>query len=73
MSGSPAIRALDSVERERAAAEAVASVRLEGLDPAAVQPVLSAWAKGEISTDQMIQRAQALAAGEQPGGRAHAA
>lgn len=64
---------LSSVERERAAAEALASVRLEGLDPTAVEPVLAAWSAGEITTDQMIEQAQALAAGKHRAFPAHAA
>jgi hypothetical protein len=44
-----------AADRERAAANALASVRAEGLDPsAAAAPILEAWARGEIDTDQMI-------------------
>jgi hypothetical protein len=45
---------LTAAQRERAAANALASVRAEGLDPSTAEPILEAWARGEIDTDQMI-------------------
>jgi hypothetical protein len=73
MSGRSKSDSLRSVRRERAAADALASVRLEGLDPTALEPVLAAWSAGEITTDQMIEQAQALAAGKHREFPAHAA
>jgi hypothetical protein len=46
--------ALTAADRERAAANALASVRAEGLDSSTAEPILEAWARGEIDTDQMI-------------------
>ena len=73
MSGRSKSGSLSGAERERAAAYALASVRLEGLDPTAVETVLAAWSAREITTDQMIDQAQALAAGKHREFPAHAA
>src|ERR1700730_2514593 len=45
---SPAIRA-------DAAANAIASVRAEGLDPGRAEPLLAAWARGELTDEQLEQ------------------
>jgi antitoxin VbhA-like protein len=58
-------RTLTVAERERAAANALASTRAEGLDPAEVQPLLAAWARGEIDTDQMVAAGLEIADGGQ--------
>jgi hypothetical protein len=39
--------------RAEATANAIASVRAEGLDPGRAQPLLSAWARGELSDEQL--------------------
>jgi len=41
------------VTRAQAAADAVASVRAEGLDPAEAEVLLSAWSRGDISDEQL--------------------
>ena len=41
-----------SATRAQAAAEAIGSVRAEGLDPGRAQPLLAAWARGELSDEQ---------------------
>jgi hypothetical protein len=61
----PKARPLTTADRERAAANALASTRAEGLDPAEVEPVLAAWARGEIDTDQMVAAGLDIAAGGQ--------
>jgi len=48
-------------KRRGAVADAVASVRLEGLDPSAVEPVMDAWARGELTVDQMVAAGLAIA------------
>ena len=58
-------RTLTVAERERAADNALASTRAEGLDPAEVEPLLAAWARGEIDTDQMVAAGLEIAAGGQ--------
>lgn len=42
-----------SVTRGEAAADAIASVRAEGLDPGRAEPLLSAWARGELTDEQL--------------------
>jgi hypothetical protein len=42
-----------AVSRADAAADAIASVRVEGLDPARAEPLLSAWARGELTDEQL--------------------
>jgi len=60
-------------DREHAAAAALASVRAEGLDPRDAEPILERWARGELTTDQMIESAKRVAAGEpQLGAPSHA-
>lgn len=54
-------RLLTRAQRQRAAVNALASVRAEGLDPSAAEPALAAWARGEIDTDQMIAATQRAA------------
>lgn len=39
--------------RPEAAANAIASVRAEGLDPGRAEPLLSAWARGELTDEQL--------------------
>ena len=51
-------RNLTRAERARAAANALASVRLDGLDPAAAEPDVAAWVEGAIDTDELIRRAR---------------
>lgn len=41
--------------RAEAAADAIASVRAEGLDPGRAEPLLSAWARGELTDEQLEQ------------------
>ena len=41
--------------RADAAADAVASVRAEGLDPGRAEPLLAAWARGELTDAQLEQ------------------
>jgi hypothetical protein len=41
------------VTRAQAAADAVASVRAEGLDPAEAEVLLAAWTRGDISDEQL--------------------
>jgi hypothetical protein len=41
--------------RAEAAADALASVRAEGLDPGRAQPLLAAWARGELTDAQLEQ------------------
>jgi hypothetical protein len=50
--------------RERAAANAVASVRAEGLDPGIAEPLLDRWAREEITDAQLNEGALRIAAGE---------
>lgn len=52
------------MKREDAAAVALASVRLEGLDPGEIEPLSQCWVRGELTTDEFVRRAQRLAAGE---------
>jgi broad specificity phosphatase PhoE len=48
-------RAVSSpVTRAQAAADAIASVRAEGLDPARAEMLLAAWARGEL-TDRELE------------------
>jgi hypothetical protein len=73
MSGRSKSGPLGPTVREHAVADALASVRLEGLEPTAVERLLAIWSAGEITTDQMIEQAQALAAGKDHEFPAHAA
>lgn len=41
--------------RASAAANAIASVRAEGLDPGRAEPLLSAWARGELTDEQLSE------------------
>jgi hypothetical protein len=43
------------VTRAKAAANAIASVRAEGLDPGRAEPLLAAWARGELTDEQLEQ------------------
>lgn len=49
--------AIPAPTRADAAADAVASVRAEGLDPGRAEPLLEAWARGEI-TDAGLEQAR---------------
>jgi hypothetical protein len=51
------------VTRERAAANALASVRAEGLDPGVAEPLLERWAREEITDAQLDEGARRIAAG----------
>lgn len=44
-----------SAARADAAANAVALVRAEGLDPGRAEPLLAAWARGELTDEQLEQ------------------
>lgn len=52
------------MERERAVAVALASVRLEGLDPSDIEPLAHAWALGLVTDAQLDVAADRLAAGK---------
>lgn len=41
--------------RAQAVADAIGSVRAEGLDPGRAEPLLAAWARGELSDEQLEQ------------------
>ena len=41
------------VTRANAAANAIASVRAEGLDPGRAEPLLAAWARGELTDERL--------------------
>jgi hypothetical protein len=41
--------------RAEAAADAIASVRAEGLDPGRAELLLSAWARGDLTDEQLEQ------------------
>jgi hypothetical protein len=41
--------------RADAAANAIASVRAEGLDPGRAEPLLAAWGRGELTDEQLEQ------------------
>jgi hypothetical protein len=41
--------------RAEAAAGAIASVRAEGLDPGRAEPLLAAWARGELTDSELEQ------------------
>ena len=41
------------VTRLQAAADALGSVRAEGLDAGRAEPLLAAWARGELSDEQL--------------------
>jgi hypothetical protein len=43
------------VPRAQAAADAIGSVRAEGLDPGRAEPLLAAWARGELTDEQLEQ------------------
>jgi hypothetical protein len=45
----------ESVSRARATADALGSVRAEGLDPGRAEPLLAAWARGELTDEQLEQ------------------
>ena len=52
------------VSRERAAANALASVRAEGLDPHIAEPLLDRWAHEEITDAQLDEGIRRIAARE---------
>ncbi|GEM_PF-973708 len=52
------------VTRERAAANALASVRAEGLDPGVAEPLLARWAREEITDAQLDEGILRIAARE---------
>ena len=49
-----------TASRLDAAADAIGSVRAEGLDPGRAEPLLSAWARGELTDAQLEQARLAL-------------
>ncbi len=51
--------------RREDAAEALASVRLEGLDPGEAEPILRRWAAGEL-TDAQLDEAYACFLANEP-------
>jgi len=56
--------AAGQVTRERAAANALASVRVEGLDPGVAEPLLERWAREEITDAQLDEGIRRIAARE---------
>jgi uncharacterized protein YmfQ (DUF2313 family) len=44
-----------SATRVEAAANAIGSVRAEGLDPGRAEPLLAAWERGELTDEQLEQ------------------
>lgn len=46
--------------RAEAAADALGSVRAEGLDPGRAEPILAAWACGELTHPQLEQLSRRL-------------
>ena len=46
--------------RAEAAANALGSVRAEGLDPGRAEPILAAWARGELTDEQLEQLGRRL-------------
>jgi hypothetical protein len=52
------------VTRKRAAANALASVRAEGLDPSIAEPLLDRWACEEITDAQLDEGIRRIAARE---------
>lgn len=48
------------VTRAQAAADALGSVRAEGLDPGRAEPILAAWASGELTDEQLEQVSQMM-------------
>jgi len=49
-------RALGLPGRRQAAANALGSVRAEGLDPSSAEPDLAAWTRGEIDAGELVTR-----------------
>ena len=49
-----------SVTRAQAAADAIGSVRAEGLDPGRAESLLAAWARGELTDEQLEQASREL-------------
>jgi hypothetical protein len=45
----------NGVTRAQAAADAIASVRAEGLDPGRAELLLAAWTRGEVTDEQLEQ------------------
>ncbi len=52
------------VSREQAAANALASVRVEGLDPGIAEPLLDRWAREEITDAQLDEGIRRIVARE---------
>jgi hypothetical protein len=50
--------------RIQAAENALASVRVEGLDPSIAEPLLDRWARGELTDKHLDEGALRIAAGE---------
>jgi len=46
-------RSAPAVSRAQAAADAIASVRAEGLDPGRAEALLAAWTRGELTDEQL--------------------
>ena len=51
----PCAVSADQATRANAAADALASVRAEGLSPGRAEPLLAAWARGELTDAQLEQ------------------
>lgn len=49
------------LDRRDAAASALGSVRAEGLDPSTAEVDLAAWARGDITDDELVERGLAAA------------
>ncbi|HTZ86122.1 MAG TPA: antitoxin VbhA family protein [Solirubrobacteraceae bacterium] len=52
--------------RTQAAENALASVRVEGLDPGVAEALLRRWARGELSDAQLDDAARRISTGELP-------
>jgi hypothetical protein len=51
-------------EREEAAANAIGSARLEGLDPGRAESLLRRWAAGQLSDEQLDEAYERICAGK---------
>jgi Antitoxin VbhA len=56
MSAEPSLSSGSRAYRESVPANARASVELEGLDPAAAEPDVQAYVRGEITVEETVQR-----------------
>jgi hypothetical protein len=51
-------------DRSDAAASALGSVRAEGLDPSTAEADLAAWARGDLTDQELVDRGLAAAANQ---------